>query len=134
LRDININTTLEQWDSVKLVSYFTSKDSDIVVCPRQTGSGTNQDLMTWFHSSGSRNLHGADQPDLDAAIESQFADFDLESRREKLQTVQREIAKTAGSIFLTGTTATEIFHPYVQNAVPGGYTDGQLLENIWLDV
>ena len=134
---ININATLESWDANKLVAWFSEKNIDgFVVSPRQTGASANGDLRTWFDSRSARELSAVTDEsaqELDRLIDLQFGEFDLEARREILQDLQRANIARAGAIPLIGNWATEVFHPWVRNAVPGGYGDSQLWENVWFD-
>jgi len=93
LKDIGFNMTIKNVDSPTYVSKILPKgwDGDIYYGPLGLAPDATADLMQMYHSTGSRNSSGHNDPKLDKMIEDQAGEMNLDKRKAMLLEIQRYI-------------------------------------------
>ncbi|WP_199434640.1 ABC transporter substrate-binding protein [Qaidamihabitans albus] len=90
-------------------------------------------LSTEWHSEGSRNWYGIDDPELDRMIAEQRGILDEAARERKLADIQRYIINEVSNPVTLNLYETQVIYaPYVHGSYPHPEYGGRHLADVWL--
>lgn len=135
LEKVGINANIDIQD---YATYFTKSwrgmDYEMGFGLQTPMLSTDEILSSQYHSQGSRNWFGINDPKLDRMIEKQRTEADEETRGEQLAEIQRYIIRNISNpvtIYVTGTQI--VIAPYVHDYYPTADYGIRYRKDTWLD-
>ncbi len=114
LKQIGIDATVHKVDKVEITDkIWLNATTEFCICNKPTFSGTNGELLIFYHSSGRFAAPYKQLADtqLDSLIDRQATTLDAEEREAILEDVQRKVLETAIVVPIYSRTNTEAIQP-----------------------
>ncbi|MDR7454839.1 MAG: ABC transporter substrate-binding protein, partial [Armatimonadota bacterium] len=122
-RDVGVDAEVRISEFNALLSRIRSRPNPLQTWTLWYITPPEADIMGYYHSTGTLNEFGYENPELDRLLEQGRATADPQARARIYQQAQRFMAWDAPVIFLVYPAEIQALSRRVQNWVPMGYRD-----------
>lgn len=135
LREIGINAKIEM---VEVGTYYSerypNKDYEMGTGIQSYLQEADRWLTEQFHTDGSKNWFGINDPELNKMLEDQRTTLDENERKEKVYNIQRYVLENiVNPIPVVSQYTTSLRKPYIQNWNPHASYGHIHMKDVWLD-